>query len=88
MRIAELVMQCKRQIESNSAFMTLVVTGPPPRGEKVRLDRKTRRKCPMGEVLCYTEERGTVASFDPIEVLAWLVSIGAVQVAKGDEEAK
>lgn len=79
----ELALECKRAIESEHGLgkLSLVVPGPPPRGERVRLDRSSRRRCPMGEVLNWQDDPPrTVALFDAIDVLAWLAARGLVEV--------
>lgn len=79
----ELALECKRVIESEHGlrFVCLTIPGPPPRGERVRLDRTSRRKCPMGEVANWQDDPPrTVAYFDAVEVLAWLAARGLVQV--------
>jgi hypothetical protein len=83
----ELALECKRVIESEHGLtkVCLVVAGPPPRGERIRLDRTSRKKCPMGEPANWTE-RGTVAYFDAVEVLAWLAARGLVQVEVQEAE--
>lgn len=80
----ELAMECKRVIESPNGLtkVLLVIPGPPPRGARIRLDRsKSRKRCPMGEVVNYAEGRGTCAYFDAIDVLAWLAARGLAKVA-------
>ena len=70
----ELVLECKRVIESEHGInkVCLVIPGT-PRGLTVRLDRASRRKCPMGEVVDWKDNPPrVVAYFDAIEVLAWL----------------
>ena len=79
----ELALECKRVIESEFGltYVSIVIPGPPPRGEHVRLDRASRRKCPMGEVVNWQDDPPrTVAMFDAIEVLAWLHARGLVEV--------
>jgi hypothetical protein len=80
----ELARECKRVIDSehglNKVFLT--IPGPPPRGQRVRLDRTSRRKCPMGEVANWQDNPPrTVAYFDALDVLAWLAANGLVDVA-------
>lgn len=80
---SELAAECKRVVESEHGLrrVCLVVPGPPPRGKRVRLDRTSRRKCPMGEVVSWQDNPPrTVALFDAIEVLAWLHARGLVAV--------
>lgn len=79
----DLAMECKRVVESEFGLnkVCLVVPGPPPKGERVRLDRTTRRKCPMGEIANWQDDPPrTVAYFDAIEVLAWLHTQGLIHV--------
>ena len=77
----ELAQQCATAIESGLRQVCIVVPGPPPRGERVRLDRASRRKCPMGEVVGWRDDPPrTVAYFDAMDVLAWLAASGAVEV--------
>ena len=79
----EMALECKRVIESDLGIkmIFLVVPGPPPRGPRVRLDRTTRRKCPMGTIANWQgDPPRTVAYFDAIEVLAWLAARGLVEV--------
>lgn len=53
----------------------LVVPGPPPRGRLVRLDRGSRRKCPMGDIGNWQDDPPrTIARFNPLEILAWLAA--------------
>lgn len=85
----ELALECKRVIESPNGLtkVLLVIPGPPPRGERIRLDRtKSRKRCPMGEVVNYAEGRGTCAYFDAMDVLAWLAAKGVVDIedSEGD----
>lgn len=89
MKPMELALECKRVIESEHGlrYVCLVVPGPPPRGERIRLDRTSRRKCPMGEVASWTE-KGTVALFDAVEVLAWLCARGLVKVEATSREGR
>lgn len=79
----DLALECKRVIESEFGLnrISLVVPGPPPRGERIRLDRTSRRKCPMGAVMNWQDDPPrTVAIFDAVEVLAWLHANGLVEV--------
>ena len=83
MKPNELALECKRVIESEFGLtkVCLVVPGPPPRGERIRLDRTTRKRCPMGEVANWQDNPPrTVAYFDAVDVLAWLAASGAVEV--------
>ena len=75
---AELAAQCAEAIEGGWEHVQLVIPGH-ARGNKVRLDRVTRRKCPMGEHVCDLEN-ATLAAFNAIEVLAWLAANGLVVV--------
>ena len=61
--------------------MGACATGHPGhvRGQRVRLDRTSRRKCPIGERVCDLEV-STLAAFDAREVLAWLVANGAISL--------
>lgn len=80
----ELALECKRIIESPHGLtqVLLVVPGPPPRGARIRLDRTSRRKCPMGEPVNWLDgPPRTVAYFDAVEVLAWLAALGLVEVS-------
>lgn len=81
MTIDELLSACKTAIETpeGAGKIVLTIPGPEPRGARIRLDRATRKKCPMGEILCVGHE-GTVAMFDAVDVLAWLAAQGAVKV--------
>jgi len=75
---AELAAQCAKAIEGGWEHVQLVIPGH-TRGSRVRLDRVTRRKCPMGEHVCDLEN-ATLAAFNAIEVLAWLAANGLVVV--------
>ena len=76
-----LALECERVIEFGLDRLCLVVPGPPPRGARVRLDRTSRKRCPMGEVMNWQHDPPrTVALFDALEVLAWLAARGLVQV--------
>ena len=73
----QLAVECARVHKLGLSRIQLVIPAE-PRGERIRLDRTSRRKCPMGEVLCVKDVDGhpeTVAVFDAFEVLAWLVAI-------------
>jgi hypothetical protein len=75
MTVAELATACAAALEpEHTGTVALVVPGPAPRGERVRLDRGHRRKCPMGEVLNWQKDRGTLARFDAADVLAYLAA--------------
>lgn len=77
----ELALECKRVVEDGRRTVTIVVPGPPPRGQRVRLVRTNRRKCPMGEVADWMDDPPrTVGLFDAYEVLAWLSALGLVTV--------
>lgn len=82
MNLEELVAECVRVINSPNglAEVLLVIPGGPPRGNRIRLDRTSRKKCPMGEPVSYVEGRGTCAYFDAMDVLAWLAASGLVRV--------
>lgn len=82
----DLVLRCKRAIEQGDGRITLVVPGPAPRGEKVKLTRG-RGRAPMGEVLSWTEEAGTVAVFEAIDLLAYLAAKGFVDVVTDESAA-
>lgn len=77
---AELAAECARVLNHPNGLtkVLLVVPGPPPRGRRIRLDRTSRRKCPMGELATYSEGRGVVAYFDAMDVLAWLAANGLI----------
>lgn len=79
---AELAAKCVEVLNNPNGLkeVLLVIPGPPPRGKMVRLDRTSRAKCPLGEPVNYSEERGTVAYFDAMEVLAWLAARGMIDV--------
>lgn len=77
----DLALDCKRVIEGGMKRVLLVIPGPPPRGERIRLDRTSRRKCPLGEVANWQDDPPrTVAYFDAVEVLAWMHANGLVKV--------
>lgn len=79
--IAEL---CSERINNKLTKVLLVVPGKPPRGRRVRLDRTSRRKCPMGEVANWQDNPPrTVAYFDAVDVLAWMVANGHARVMGG-----
>ena len=83
---SELAAKCVRALDAEvgAGKVALVIPGPPPRGERVRLDRKSRRKCPMGEVMNWTgDPPQTVAMFDAIDVLAWLAANGEIRIEHG-----
>ena len=80
---AELAAQCAKAIEGGWEHVQLVIPGH-TRGSRVRLDRVTRRKCPMGEHVCDLEN-ATLAAFNAIEVLAWLAANDAGRVSLGLE---
>ena len=83
----ELAQQCAEAIESGRRQVCIVVPGPPPRGVRIRLDRTSRKRCPMGEVANWQDNPPrTVAYFDAIEVLAWLAASGAVEVEARSKE--
>lgn len=81
-RAEDIARACVSAIEGGRKFVVLVVEGAAPRGRKIRIERGTRAKCPMGEVVSFTAS-GTVAHFDAIEVLAWLAARGLVEVREG-----
>jgi hypothetical protein len=74
----ELAEKCAKAIEGGWEHVQLVIPGH-VRGQRVRLDRTSRRKCPMGERVCDLEA-STLVAFDAYEVLAWLVANGAIEV--------
>lgn len=78
MSIHELVDLCNKSFNSGIG-VKLVLPGRPPRGSKARFDRTSKRKCPMGEILCHTK-KGTTALFDPLEIIAYLCATGAVRI--------
>lgn len=86
---AELAERCAEVINSPYGLkkVLLVVPGQVPRGFRVRLDRTSRKKCPMGEAVNFVEGRGVVAYFDAMDVLAWLTANGLVdvQAARAEE---
>ena len=85
----EMVAACVEAINSPHGLkkVLLVVPGQAPRGYRVRLDRTSQKKCPMGEAVNFVEGRGVVAYFDAMDVLAWLTANGLVDVqAAGAEE--
>jgi hypothetical protein len=89
MTVAELAVACASALETEHGTVALVVPGAAPRGERVRLDRGHRRKCPMGEVLNWQEDRGTLARFDAADVLAYLAANGLIQLEiAGSEEGR
>jgi hypothetical protein len=77
----ELALECGRVIEGGMTYVQLVVPGAPPRGERIRLDRFGRGRCPMGQVVNWQDNPPrTVAHFKAIDVLAWLAAKGLVMV--------
>lgn len=81
MNVEELAMACASAMNAGRNWIQLVVPGGPPNGETVRLDQKTRKKCPVGEVLNWQDDPPrTLASFDVLEILAWLVANGWVSL--------
>ena len=79
----DLALECKRVVEHENElrYVALTIPGQPPRGERIRLDRSSRRKCPMGLVVNWQDDPPrVVALFDAIEVLAWLHAGGLVKV--------
>lgn len=80
MTVEELVLECQRVLDAGLEMVRLTVPGSAT-GERIRLDRAGRRKCPMGAVLCWHDDPPrTVALFDAIEVLAWLHARGLVVI--------
>lgn len=75
----ELAQRCAQAINGGWKHVQLTVPGH-VRGQRVRLDRTSRRKCPIGEHVCDLET-STLAAFDAVEVLAWLVANGAIALA-------
>lgn len=86
MTVEELAQQCATQLSNGFDFITLNFPGYPPPSGKVRLAKRGAGKCPMGEVLCWTQDGGTVASFSAMDVLAYLAAIGAVDVRFKSED--
>lgn len=81
MRPRDLAQQCADVLAQGLSRVSLVIPGGPPRGHRIRLDRTSRRKCPMGEVMNWQDDPPrTVASFDALDVLAWLAANGLVRV--------
>lgn len=78
MTIQDLVDLCGESFKNNIG-VKLVLPGRPPRGAMVRFDRSSKRKCPMGEILCHTKN-GTTALFDPLEIIAYLCATGEVRI--------
>jgi hypothetical protein len=78
----DLARRCAEVIEQGLTYVCLTVAGQVPRrGRLVRLDRSSRRKCPMGEIANWQDNPPrVVAYFDAIEVLAWLAANGLVKV--------
>ena len=76
----ELARKCVHAINGGWEHVQLVIPGH-VRGQRVRLDRTSRRKCPIGERVCDLEV-STLAAFDAREVLAWLVANGAISLAQ------
>ena len=75
----ELARKCVHAINCGWEHVQLTIPGH-VRGQRVRLDRTSRRKCPIGERVCDLEV-STLAAFDAREVLAWLVANGAIALA-------
>lgn len=76
----ELARKCVHAINGGWEHVQLVIPGH-VRGQRVRLDRTSRRKCPIGEHVCDLEN-STLAAFSATEVLAWLVANGAIGLAQ------
>lgn len=77
--LEDIVHSCKRAIEADIK-VCLVVPGPPPRTETVRLV-PGRKRCPRGEIANWKDDPPrTVAYFDPIEILAYFVAQGLIKV--------
>ena len=74
----ELARKCVHAINGGWEHVQLVIPGH-VRGQRVRLDRTSRRKCPIGERVCDLEV-STLAAFDAHEVLAWLAANGAISL--------
>lgn len=75
----EMAKKCKEAIESGGDGKILLQVPGYTRGARIRLDRVTRRKCPMGDIVQeMADPPRTLAFFDAIEVLAWLVASGAI----------
>ena len=74
----DLARKCVHAINGGWEHVQLVIPGH-VRGQRVRLDRTSRRKCPIGERVCDLEV-STLAAFDAREVLAWLVANGAISL--------
>lgn len=76
----ELAVECHRVIANRLTQVLLVVPGPPPRGELIRIDRTSRRKCPMGRPANWQDDPSrTVAYFDALEILTWLRATGQIE---------
>lgn len=75
----ELATRCVKAIEGGWEYVQLVISGPHVKGNRVRLDRTSRRKCPIGEHVCDLEH-GTLAAFRAVEVLGWMVANGMIEV--------
>ncbi len=74
----DLARKCVHAINGGWEHVQLVIPGH-VRGQRVRLDRTSRRKCPIGERVCDLEV-STLAAFDAREVLAGLVANGAISL--------
>lgn len=82
MSIKDVVQACKAAIERGDDGVVLTLPRE-AKGHEIRLDASHRRRCPMGTV--YQVRTGqTVARFSAIEVLAYLVAMGAVTVESPD----
>jgi hypothetical protein len=81
---AELASACVRTLNDDLDRIALVIPmRRAPRGRRIRLDQKSRARCPLGEVAYHNPDPPrTVAWFDAREVLAWLAAHGLVKNEK------
>lgn len=85
MTVEEMAKACTDALGRGLDKVLFVVPGPRngPTGRAIRLDRTSRKKCPMGEVANWQDDPPrTVAYFDAIEVLAWLAARGLIKVVE------
>lgn len=80
---SELAAACQKAIDGDRDWINLVVDRPGPIGMKIRLVAQGGR-VPRGVVLNW-QNGETLAQFKVMEVLAWLVANGAVEVRGEDE---
>lgn len=67
--------ECNRRLSIGLEMIALTRPGPPPRCRRVRL---AGRNSPLGEVANWTEDRGLVAYYPALDVLAWCIAHGAL----------